>query len=726
MAKKRQAGPRRYVNRDLSWLQFNRRVLEEAQDSDTPLLERVKFLSIVSTNFDEFMSVRVAGMIDQIRVGYQKMDFTGYTPSGLVKRVMKRTGELVHEQYKTYRELMRLLSKEGICFAESYDELNAGQQRAVERHFHEFVFPVLTPMAVDQSRPFPLVHSLGLYLAVVLRREGEGGESPYFAIVQVPSILPRAVPLPRRTNSKKSEFIRMETIIKRHIGTLFAGYAPVAVHGFRLTRNADMTLNEEGAEDLLEEIEKELRKRRWGAPVRLEVEKGMHPHALAMLQDEFELDDRALLIDGPIDLSYLMRFASSLPGRDALRYPPVAPEYPKELEGAEEGVVTGAAAGAGPGNGADVGTGGGIGLGARAGESRDFFTVFAQRDVLVHHPYESFDAVTDFITQAAHDPGVLAIKMTMYRVSGQSKLVQALERAAEAGKQVTVVVELKARFDEERNIAWARRLEQAGCHVVYGLVGLKTHAKVLLVVRREEGSLRRYVHVGTGNYNDLTAKLYTDAGLFTSHPEIGEDASSLFNEMTGYSAPRDWKAFSVAPAGLRDRLFELIRREASHAAAGKPARIVAKMNSLSHQEIIDELYAASQAGVKIDLIVRGVCCLRPGVAGLSENIRVISIVDRFLEHSRVFYFENAAVAPEVYIASADWMSRNLTRRIELMCPVFDERLRQSLINALRLSLQDNVKARELLPSGAYARLKGAGAPLRSQFEALRIDSWKVR
>jgi len=685
----------RYVNRDLSWLQFNRRVLEEAQDPDTPLLERVKFLSIVSSNFDEFMSVRVAGMIDQIKAGYQKKDFSGYTPSGLVKRIMKRTGELVHDQYKTYRELVRLLAKEGICYVSEYDDLNATQRAAMDQFYHDIVFPVLTPMAVDQSRPFPLVHTLGVYLAVVLRREGDDDEEPYFAIVQVPSILQRTVELPRRQNSKKHEFILMETIIKRHIHSLFTGYVPIAVHSFRLTRNADMTLNEEGAEDLLEEIEKELRKRRWGSPVRLEIEKGMHPYALEMLQEEFEVDDHVFVYDGPLDLTYLMRFAASLPGYDALRYPPVKPVYPKELTEAE-------------------------------GENgRDLFAAFAKADVLMHHPYESFDAVTDFVTQAAHDPKVLAIKMTLYRVSGNSLLVQSLARAAEAGKQVTVVVELKARFDEERNIAWARRLEQSGCHVVYGLVGLKTHAKLLLVVRQEATGLRRYVHVGTGNYNDATAKLYTDVGLFTSHPVIGEDASALFNEMTGYSAPRDWKALSVAPNGLRDQLFRLIRREADNARAGKPARIIAKINSLSHQEIIDVLYEASQAGVKIELIVRGVCSLRPGVPGLSQNVRVISIVDRFLEHSRVFYFENGG-DPEVYIASADWMSRNLTRRIELMCPVFDRKIRQSLINLLELSLRDNVKARELLPTGAYARVKTGGPPLRSQFEALKIGKWKVR
>ena len=685
----------RYVNRDLSWLQFNRRVLEEAQDHTTPLLERVKFLSIVSTNLDEFMSVRVAGIIDQIKAGYGKKDFTGYTPSGLMKRVMKRTSELVHDQYRAYREIMRLLAKEGIIYINNYDELNTAQQKEIDQFYHEIVFPVLTPMAVDQSRPFPLVHSLGVYMAVVLQREGEAEGEPYFAIVQVPSILPRTVEVPHRRNSKKTELILMETIIKQHIHSLFAGYIPIAVHAFRLTRNADMTLNEEGAEDLLEEIEKELHKRKWGAPVRVEVEAGIHEYALEILQAEFEIGDHILHIDGPVDISYLMRFAISLQGYEHLRYPAIRPSYPAELL-SEEGNV-----------------------------SRNLFSIFAKQDILLHHPYESFDPVTDFVLQAAHDSKVLAIKMTLYRVSGNSLLVQSLAQAAEAGKQVTVVVELKARFDEERNIAWARRLEKAGCHVVYGLVGLKTHAKVLLVIRQEQQGLRRYVHVGTGNYNDTTAKIYTDVGLFTSHPIIGEDASALFNEMTGYSAPRDWKALSVAPTDLRDNLFRLIRRERDNALAGKPARIIAKINSLSHKEMVDELYEASIAGVKIDLIVRGVCCLRPGVAGLSQNIRVISIVDRFLEHSRICYFENGG-EPEVYISSADWMTRNLTRRIELMCPVFDRKLKQSLINMLDLVLQDNVKARILQSNATYSRIQSQASPNRSQFVASDIDRWKVR
>lgn len=680
-----------YVNRDLSWIEFNQRVLQEAQDASNPLLERAKFLAIVTSNLDEFMSVRVAGIQMQMRAGLTKTDFTGYTAPGLWKRLIKRATQMVHDQYRTYREVFRGLSREGI-FIRSLDELNVSQTKAVSDYFHEIVFPVLTPMAVDQSRPFPLVHTKELYLAVLLREVGDPAEEePLFAIVQVPSILPRFVPVPGRTNSKKTEFVLLEDLIEKFIDTLFNGYIPFSVKPFRLTRDADITLNEEDAEDLLEEIEKELRRRRWGIPVRLEVGKGMHPYALEMLMEELEIADNLFEIDGPLDLSFLMKFAGALPGYDNLRYEKMEPVYPREFD-----------------------------------DTDDMFEVIRQRDVLMYHPYESFDAVNDFVMQAAYDPDVLAIKMTLYRVSGQSALVQALAKAAESGKQVTVVVELKARFDEERNIAWARQLEKAGCHVVYGLVGLKTHAKILLVVRREQGTLRRYVHVGTGNYNDSTATLYTDIGLFTSHPVIGGDASALFNEVTGYSSPYEWKAFGVAPTDLKEKLYRLIDRERLNAIEGKPARIIAKMNSLSNQEMIDKLYEASQAGVKIVLIVRGVCCLRPGVPGRSENIQVISIVDRFLEHSRIMYFHNDG-EEEVYLSSADWMTRNLTRRIELMCPVFDTTLRQILIKMLQLNINDNVKARELQPNGTYEHVvNDNNQPFRSQFEAKVISSWKGR
>ncbi|MFB5761761.1 polyphosphate kinase 1 [Paenibacillus medicaginis] len=678
----------RYFNRDLSWIEFNRRVLQEAQAADTPLLERAKFLAIVSSNLDEFMSVRVAETREKIKAGFMQKDFTGYAPSGLYKRLIKRISEMVSEQYKAFREVSRQMGKKGLVFLD-YEDLNATQRKALDTYYHDIIFPVLTPMAVDQSRPFPLVHHRYIYLAVVLRRKGDrSDEKPYFAIVQVPSNIPRVVAVPRRANSKNKHFILIEDLIKHHVHTLFSGYIPESVHGFRVTRNADLSINEEEAEDLLEEIEKELRRRRRGAPVRLEVEKGIHPYALLELQTEFELFDHVFEADGPLDLGFLSSFADSLEGYSHLRFPQIKPLYPPELPLRE-----------------------------------DMFEVLRSRDVLVYHPYESFDAVTDFVLEASEDPEVMAIKMTLYRVNGESRLIPALARAAESGKQVTVVVELKARFDEERNIAWARKLEKAGCHVVYGLVGLKTHAKIILVVRHEQNSLRRYVHVGTGNYNESTARVYTDVGLFTSNPLIGEDASGLFNEITGFSAVKQLQALTAAPIGLKPKLFELIRRESEHAKAGRPAKIIAKVNSLSNQELIDELYEASQAGVKIDLIVRGVCCLRPGVPGLSENIRVISIVDRFLEHSRIFYFENSDY-PEVFLSSADWMTRNLTRRIELMCPVFDEGIKQMVVDILQLSLSDNVKSRQLMPNGSYRFVTNDSLSVRSQFEAMKVTSWK--
>jgi len=679
-----------YMNRELSWLAFNRRVLEEAQDDHNPLLERIKFLAIVSTNLDEFMSVRAAALMDQAKAGITRKDFTGYTPGGLLCRIMKRTEKLAADQYFTYKHCCQELEQQGVVFR-TFDELDQNQQRAMEVYCYEKVLPLLTPMAIDQSRPFPLVHSQNLYLSILLKHDLEPqDEELYFAILQVPSNLDRLIRIDSPAGDRKTAYMLLEELIKRWLPKLFSDYTPVAVNVFRLTRNADLTIDEEGAEDLLEEMEKKLHRRRWGAPIRLEIEQGFHPEALKLIMEEFELGSGNLVtIDGPIDLSFLMKLSSSLPGQDTLRYPKVEPVYPPELM-----------------------------------ESEDLFKVIRQRDVLVFHPYESFEAVNDFIADAAEDPAVMAIKMTLYRVSGESVIVRSLARAAEAGKQVTVVLELKARFDEERNIAWAKKLEQAGCHVIYGLVGLKTHAKVALIIRQEESTLKRYVHIGTGNYNDSTSKLYTDIGLFTSHPRIGEDVTALFNEMTGYSTPHDWKALCVAPSHLKPGLFEFIKREIAHAEAGRPARIVAKMNSLSHGDMVDKLYEASLAGVQIDLMIRGICVLRPGVPGLSENITVRSIVDRFLEHSRVFYFENGG-EPEVWLSSADWMTRNLTRRIELMCPIYDARLRELAIRYLQLQWGDNVKTRQLMPNGKYVHIQTEEPPVRSQFDLQeQILSWK--
>lgn len=681
---------RKYVNRDLSWVEFNRRVLQEAQDPETPLLERLKFLGIVANNLDEFMAVRVAETIEKVKAEFTQKDFSGYTPLELYQQLVQRIKSMIKEQYETYRIIVKQLRKQGIVF-QSYNDLNATQQKSMEQYYHNFIFPVLTPMAVDQSRPFPLVHAKFIYMSVLLRKKDcDDDEKTYFAIVQVPSNMPRIISVPNQNSNKNIKtFIFMEELIKYHIHTLFTGYVPIAVNTFRLTRNADLTINEEDAEDLLEEIEKEIRRRKRGNPVRLEVQKGIHSEALKELQDEFQINDNVYEIVGPLDLSFLISFVSSLEGFSHLKYPPIQPVYPQEFYSNE-----------------------------------NHFEVMRKKDVLICHPYESFDAVTDFVMKAAVDPKVMAIKMTLYRVNGDSLLIPALVHATESGKQVTVVVELKARFDEERNIAWAKKLEKAGCHVVYGLVGLKTHAKIILVVRREQQGLRRYVHIGTGNYNASTAKVYTDVGLFTSNPIIGEDASELFNEITGFSGPKNLKALKIAPSGLKDHLFQMIRREAEHARTGGKARIIAKINSLSNKETIDLLYEASKAGVQIDLIVRGVCCLRPGIKGLSENIRVISIVDRFLEHSRIFYFENNG-DQEVYLSSADWMSRNLKRRVELLCPVFDPKLQNMLINMLKIMLKDNVKARELQQNGDYVFIKSKEEPpLRSQLELMKITTWK--
>lgn len=689
--------PETYINRDVSWLQFNKRVLEEASDVRTPLLERGKFIAIFSSNLDEFMSLRVAGIAEQIRAGYRGTDLTGHTPRELVRTIIQRVSKMVVEQMAVYRRFVQELeATAGLILFERYDDLNATQQKAMRQYYENVIAPILTPMAVDVSRPFPLVHNLGLYVSVVLRKEQDASNRLYFAIVHIPTILPRLLPLPARRPTSKKEYVFIEVIMKQHIDQLFASYQVVATDVFRLTRNADFTVDEETAEDLRRAIERQLHLRKWGAPLRLEVDQQMHPHARHMLAQEFDVEDCTFLIDGPIDLTYLQTFIQGLTKFEHLRYPVLYPQVPRAVSQCADKSLEGC-----------------------------LFQYLQRRDLLVHHPFESFDAVSQFLQQAAHDPMVLAIKMTLYRVSSQSTIIESLVQAAERGKQVTVIVELKARFDEERNIAWARRLEKAGCHVVYGLVGLKTHAKLLLVIRKEAKGLRRYVHVGTGNYNDATAHFYTDIGLFTRHPAIGEDAAALFNEMTGYSAPRTWKSFSVAPQDLRQYVVDLIRQEAEYARMGRPAHIIAKMNGISHKEIIDELYRASQAGVQIDLIVRGVCCLRPGVAGLSERIRVTSIIDRFLEHSRVFYFNHSGNA-KVFISSADWLTRNLTRRIEIMCPIYDLAVQQSLINILRLYLQDNVKARLLLPSGEYERISPEGQEmLRAQFLAMDVSSWKV-
>lgn len=674
-----------YINREISWLQFNRRVLEEAQDESTPLLERTKFLSIVSTNLDEFVSVRVAGLMDKIRAGNTEIDFTGFTPQQLQDKVIIMIEQLVADQYATYARIIQLLNEEGLIFT-AYGELTPAQRREMETYYLEKVFPVLTPLAIDKSRPFPLIRSKSVYLAVALKSPSDAaGKEAYIALVEIPSNLPRYIEVPSRLDQERRQFILLEDLIKQHIHTLFTTYTPLTFHTFRLTRNADLDLNEEEAEDILDEVEKVLRARKWGTPVRLEIENGFDPFALELLEKELELESQFLITnEGPIDLSYFMSFANSIEGYEHLKYSKFDPLYPWEFI-----------------------------------KTDDIFSVLRGKDVLLFHPYESFDTVNDFVQHAAADPSVMAIKMTLYRVNGNSQIIRSLNRAAEAGKQVTVVVELKARFDEAKNIEWAKELEKSGCHVVYGLSGLKIHAKMILVVRKEADSLRRYIHVATGNYNEVSAQVFTDIGLFSSHPEIGEDVSNLFNKITGFSAPNQWHYLSVAPVHLKQRLLGYIQREVENALRGRPARIIAKMNSLSNKQLVDELYAASQAGVRIDLIVRGICCLRPGIPGLSDNITVRSIVGRFLEHSRIFYFENAGI-PQVWLSSADWMTRNMDKRIELMCPVLNEEHQSFVIQYLLLLLSDNIKARQLLSNGQYVMAHNEQPPCHSQSEAKNL------
>ncbi|MCD9023284.1 polyphosphate kinase 1 [Cohnella silvisoli] len=676
------SGSCKYINRDLSWLEFNRRVLEEAQNENTPLLERAKFLAIVSTNLDEFISVRAAGIRNQIKSGVTEKDFSGYSPPGLMKRMIRRTERLVADQYATFRQVSDRLESEGIVFT-TYASLSSEQQEEMNAFFFSKVFPALKPIIVSEKQPFPLIASNGLYYSIVLKSAGETSnhEQPTMALLEIPLQIGRYIDV--AAPDKKRTFILLEQLIKSHIPALFHERTVIDAHLFRIIRDADLPLEEGNVEDLLYEVERKLRRRLRGAPVRLEIEKSVHPYALEWLQRKLDVYDDVALLEGPIDISYLMKLSQSLTEYDQLRYAKQKPMYPQAFK------------------------------------HQSFFEVLQQRDVAVFHPYESFDAFNDFIAQAARDPLVSAIKMTLYRVSKQSKIIRALVHAAESGKRVTVVVELKARFDEERNIAWAKKLELAGCHVIHGWIGLKIHAKMTLIERREPGGLKRYIHVSTGNYNGQTAKIYTDIGLFTSQAEIADDIGDLFNEISGFLPHRESHVLAVSPTDLRMKLYSLIHREMNIAASGRPARIIGKMNSLSDPEMINKLYEASRAGVKIDLIVRGICCLCPGVPDQSENITVRSIIDRYLEHSRVFCFANGG-HPEVWLSSADWMNRNLSNRIEVMCPVIDQGVRQVIIRLLMLQLKDNVKAHQLLSGGKYRKVTEESPYIRSQYMSLAI------
>jgi polyphosphate kinase len=672
-----------YFNRELSWLAFNRRVLEQAQNSRHPLLERVKFLAIVSSNLDEFFEIRVAGLIQQVDnnvVPAGGIDTLG--PREQLRRIHSVVASLVEDQYRCWSEqLVPALATEGITFADA-TTLTASEFAWVRTYFEEQIFPVLTPLAIDQSHPFPQLGNKTLNLVVSLDDPSTPQLDRHFAILPVPRVLPRIVGIDSPdTDRRGRRFIFLSDIIKLCAADFFPGYRIHGAHAFRVTRNSDLYIDEEEAENLLKRIEEELRNLRRGAAVRLEIEDGVDDQIFATLCEHLGLSHEYVFrLEGPINLLRLMAVGDI--DRPDLKYPPFQPVNTSPLR--EPALV---------------------------------FETLRERDILLHHPYDSFQPVVDFVEQAARDPEVLAIKQTLYRTSGDSPFVRALIEASRNGKQVTALVELKARFDEANNIQWARQLEEAGVHVVYGLVGHKTHCKVALVVRREVGGkLRRYAHLGTGNYNPRTAKIYTDLSHLTSREELTSDAATLFNALTGFGRAPEFQRFLVAPHSLHRRVLELIGREAEHAAEGRPARIMAKMNSLVDQAVIDALYEASRAGVQIDLIVRGVCCLVPGVRGLSENIRVRSIVGRFLEHVRAFYFQNDGGEPDIYAGSADWMPRNFFRRIEVVFPLLDPALRRWMVDELfAIELQDNESARVLTSGGGY--LPVSRAPEAPAFSA---------
>lgn len=670
--------PKYYDNRELSWIKFEHRVLNEAKDKEIPILDRLKFVSITSSNLDEFFMVRVASLKDMEHAGYTKKDIAGMDPTEQLCAIGKEVHALVEKQYNTYnRSLMPILRKEGIRIIGAYEELNEKQATYVDKYFMEHVYPVLTPMAVDASRPFPLVRNKSLNIAALIKskhpnsklQQGSKQELE-FATVQVPSVLPRLVPIPGEDD--RYTFTLLEQIIEKNMAQLFLNYDLVYAYPYRIMRNADLSFDEDEASDLLKEIQKQLVKRQWGEVIRLEIEHKADKRLLQVLKEQLAVSGKDVYeIAGPLDLTFLMKMYG-LSGCDDLREKLFVPQKnPRILPG------------------------------------ESIFDEIKKGDIFLTHPYETFDPVVDFIKQAAVDPDVLAIKQTLYRVSGNSPIIAALAKAAENGKQVTVLVELKARFDEENNIVWAQKLEKAGCHVIYGLVGLKTHCKIALVVRREEDAITRYVHLGTGNYNDSTAKLYTDCGIFTCNENYGEDATAVFNMLSGYSEPARWNKLVVAPIWLRDRFIALIDREIAHAKEGKEAYIVAKMNSLCDRQIIEKLYEASSVGVEIYLVIRGICCLRTGIPGVSEHIHVTSIVGTFLEHSRIFYFYNNG-QEDIYMGSADWMPRNLDRRVEIVFPVEDDVIKDRIKHILDVLLRDNLKAYAMLPDGTYAKMSRRG------------------
>ena len=653
-----------FTNRELSWLKFNIRVLNEAEDDDVKLFERLKFLSITSSNLDEFFMVRIASLKDMVDADYKKKDISGMSAEKQLGILTNETHDFVKKQYEVYnKSLVPLLKKENLHIISHGDELDANEKKFIDEYFDEFVYPVLTPMAVDASRPFPLVRNKTLNIAALIRKRKEENSKKKKKDVYLGNV---DADLERKK-------IYLEDIIEKNIDKLFLNYEVISAATFRVMRNAEFKLDEDDASDLLEEIKKKLKKRQWGEAIRLEAEERMDASLLNFLKSELNVDEEDIFkINGPLDLTVLMKIYS-LEGFERLKDKKHVPVMNQRLIDCE-----------------------------------DIFEEIKKKDILLSHPYESFDPVIDFVSKAAADKNVLAIKQTLYRVSGNSPIIKALANAADNGKQVTVLVELKARFDEENNINWARMLEKAGCHVIYGLVGLKTHSKITLVVRREEDGIRRYVHLGTGNYNDSTAKLYTDLGMFTARESYGEDATAVFNMLSGYSEPPFWKRYVVAPLWMKDIFLKNISQCEEAAGRGSEVRIIAKMNSLSDKDIICALYSASCAGVKIDLIVRGICCLKVGIKGVSENITVRSIVGTFLEHARIFDFRIDG-EEEIFLGSADWMNRNLEKRVEIVFPVADEDIIKSIKHYLDVELEDNVKASILLPDGRYEKVERGGS-----------------
>jgi len=689
--------PEHFINRELSWLEFNARVLEEAEDETNPLLERIKFLAIFSSNLDEFFMVRVAGLREQAFGDGAPQDYApdGLRPIAQLRAIAKRTQEMVSAQYRCWNEsILPRLAVEGIGLMR-FDELNTAQRVRMEKFFHDRAFPILTPMAVDPAHPSPHYHNRGLYLAAMLERRRGTGPKRLFSVVQIPQVLPRLVPV---ENDEAGQFILLEDAVVAWLPKLFGGFNVLSSAMFRITRDSDIELLEQESDDMLRLIEQRIKARQRGQAVRLEVAASSSEELIRFIIEEEELreDQRdspeayseIYRIDGPLDLTHMMELVK-LVDRDPLRDAPFVPQRPR-------------------------------GLSQRKADN--LLETIAKRDILLHHPFESFDSVVDFVARAANDPRVLAIKQTLYRTSGDSPIVRALMQAAENGKHVTALVELKARFDEANNVSWARQLERAGVHVVFGFLDLKTHCKLSLVVRQEGAQLNRYVHLSTGNYNPTTALVYTDLGLFTANPDIADDTSALFNLLTGYSQGHPWLKLVVAPDDLQRRTIELIDEQAERAREGRPSRIFAKLNSVVDFRVIEALYRASQAGVPIELIARGICCLRPGLPGISDTITVRSIVDRFLEHSRILVFGPDEEA-KVFLTSADWMPRNFYRRVEVMFPIESPELKDRIIyEIIPAYLNDNVKTRFLQPDGNYgrARRENGATVYRCQEELLLL------